>query len=120
MSEMAQFVYELYMTKIDQLKDKLPTEEELRVMRRELPNEDTDEFAEEAAANATELNDEPPQKKAAKEKTKKTPEAFKPTPILNEINVDEQEMERQQDQQAPDAETPAQKETGETTKIEES
>ncbi|EDW66854.2 RNA helicase aquarius [Drosophila virilis] len=120
MSEMAQFVYELYMTKIDQLKDKLPTEEELQAMRRQLPNEDTDEFAEEAAANATELDDEPPQKKAAKEKTKKTPEAFKPTPILNEINVDEQEMERQQEQQAPDAETPAEKETDETTRVEES
>lgn len=102
MSEMAQFVYELYMTKMEHLKKTLPTEEEMQAMRRQLPTDDGDEYDNEVPTNATEENEEPPQKRAAKETTKNASEAFKPTPILNEINVDEPEME--QEQEAPDQE----------------
>ncbi|EDV92549.1 RNA helicase aquarius [Drosophila grimshawi] len=105
MTEMTQFVYELYMSKMEQLKDTLPTEEELHALRSQLPTEDDDDENDNVVA--TESTDEPPQKRAAKEtKSKKTPEAFKPTLILNEINVDEPEMEQQPEQQtAAEAET---------------
>lgn len=97
MSEMAEFVYKLYMNKMEQLKDKIPTEEELRAMRNQLPTEDDDDEndeEDEVAINAAEINEGPPQKRVAQEKCKKTTEAFKPTPILNEINVEDAEVEK--------------------------
>lgn len=106
MSDMAQFVYELYMTKMEELKSTLPTEEEMQAMRRQLPKDDADDFDNEASTIATEPNEEPPQKKIAKDNTKKTQEAFKPTPIVNEINVDEPEMEEQQETQGQEADAP--------------
>lgn len=94
MSEMAQFVYERYMAKMEELKGTLPTEEELLAMRNQLPLEDEE--------NA---NEEPPEKRAAKEESvskKKAPETFKPTPIVNEINMDEAETnQREQNQEDP-------------------
>ncbi|XP_002000180.3 RNA helicase aquarius [Drosophila mojavensis] len=106
MSEMAQFVYELYMTKMEELKKTLPTEEEMQAMRSQLPKDDADDSDNDASAIATEANEQPPQKKVAKDNTKKTQEAFKPTPIVNEINVDEPEMEQQETQgQEADATT---------------
>ncbi|XP_039491433.1 RNA helicase aquarius [Drosophila santomea] len=88
MSEMAQFVYERYMAKMEELKGTLPSEEELQAMRNQLPQEDGEVVLEEAS-------EEPPEKRAAKEEPlskKKTTEVFKPTPILNEINVDDTDM----------------------------
>ncbi|KQS39226.1 RNA helicase aquarius isoform X2 [Drosophila erecta] len=93
MSEMAQFVYERYMAKMEELKDTLPSEEELQAMRNQLPQEDEEDVPEEAS-------EEPPEKRAAKEEPlskKKTTEAFKPTPILNEINVDDTEMTQREE-----------------------
>eukprot|EP00099_Drosophila_melanogaster_P028280 NP_731647.3 uncharacterized protein Dmel_CG31368, isoform C [Drosophila melanogaster] len=87
MSEMAQFVYERYMAKMEELKGTLPSEEELEAMRNQLLQEDEE--------SVPEASEEPPEKRAAKEEPlskKKTTEAFKPTPILNEINVDDTEM----------------------------
>ncbi|XP_017142398.1 RNA helicase aquarius isoform X2 [Drosophila miranda] len=98
MSEMAQYVYEQYMAKMEDLKDTLPSEEELRAMRNKLPHEDDDD--DEGAAVPEEVAEEPAQKRAAKEAPagKKAPEVFKPTPILNEIAMDEPEPEKSQDQ----------------------
>jgi len=56
MSEMAQFVYERYMAKMEELKGTLPTEEELQAMRNQLPQEDEDNVPEEAS-------EEPPEKR---------------------------------------------------------
>ncbi|KAH8294727.1 hypothetical protein KR018_002206 [Drosophila ironensis] len=101
MSVMAEFVYERYMAKMEELKGTLPSEEELLAMRNQLPQEDEDNDAEEAT-------EEPPEKRAAKEDKvaqKKAPEAFKPTPIQNEINVDEADMdqrEQKQEESAPE------------------
>ncbi|XP_017062116.1 RNA helicase aquarius isoform X1 [Drosophila ficusphila] len=92
MSEMAQFVYERYMAKMEELKGTLPSEEELQAMRNQLPQEDDDVVPEETS-------EEPPEKRQAKEapvSKQKTTEAFKPTPILNEINVDESEMDQRE------------------------
>ncbi|SPP83641.1 RNA helicase aquarius [Drosophila guanche] len=96
MSEMAQYVYEQYMAKMEELKDTLPSEEELRAMRSKLPHEEEDD----GAAAPEEVTEEPPQKRAAKEPPagKKAPEVFKPTPILNEIAMDEPEPEKSQAQ----------------------
>jgi len=117
MSEMAEFVYQLYMNKMEQLKDKLPTEEELRALRRQLPTEDDDENDEEDAVdtNEAEINEEPPQKRVANEKAKNTTEAFKPTPILNEINVDEAEVEQQKQEPETVKETSTPQAAEETT-----
>ncbi|XP_052836457.1 RNA helicase aquarius [Drosophila gunungcola] len=112
MSEMAQFVYERYMAKMEELKGTLPTEEELQAMRNQLPQEDEDNVAEEAT-------EEPPEKRVAKEvpvTKKKSSEAFKPTPILNEINVDEAEM----DQSEPVDQEVTEEPTQESTPAEES
>ncbi|XP_060647054.1 RNA helicase aquarius [Drosophila nasuta] len=119
MSEMAEFVYQLYTKKMEQMKDTLPTEEELRAMRRQLPTDDNDENKEEPVA-ATELDDEPPQKRAAKETKKKTAAVFKPTPILNEINVDETEIEQQEAPADTDTESSTQQTTEQTPKTDES
>ncbi|KAH8383163.1 hypothetical protein KR009_007124 [Drosophila setifemur] len=112
MSEMAQFVYERYMAKMEELKGTLPTEEELQAIRNELPQEDEDNEAEEST-------DEPPEKRAAKEeadsKKKKTTEAFKPTPILNEINTDAAEVDQVEKEEEKASEEPQ-----ETTPTEES
>ncbi|ALC47310.1 CG31368 [Drosophila busckii] len=104
MSEMAQFVYELYMSKMSELKDKLPSEEELRAMRNQLPHEDDDE---DDAAVAETITEEPPQKRTAKESAKKTTEAFQPMPIVNEIQVDDIEMAPQESESVPAAPTEA-------------
>jgi len=104
MSEMAQFVYERYMAKMEELKGTLPTEEELQAMRNQLPQEDEDNVPEEAS-------EEPPEKRVAKEaplSKKKTAEAFKPTPILNEISVDEVEMDQREEVEKETTEEPTQ------------
>lgn len=88
MSEMAEFVYNLYMSKMEQMKGTLPTEEELRAMHKQLPNEDDDDDVETVEATPSDANEEPPQKRAAKDSSK-TSEGFKPTPIVNEIFVEE-------------------------------
>ncbi|XP_017083650.2 RNA helicase aquarius [Drosophila eugracilis] len=101
MSVMAQFVYERYMAKMEELKDTLPTEEELQAMRNRFLQEDDDNVPEETS-------EEPPEKRAAKEEPlpkKKTTEAFKPTPILNEINVDESEMDQREQVEKETTET---------------
>lgn len=111
MSEMAQFVYERYMAKMEELKGTLPTEEELLAMRNQLPQEDDEDENGDAEEVASE---EPPEKRLAKEQPvskKKTGEAFKPTPILNEISVEDEEM-GQREQVAEDAtEKPAEEPT---------
>ncbi|XP_037719789.1 RNA helicase aquarius isoform X2 [Drosophila subpulchrella] len=104
MSEMAQFVYERYMAKMEELKGTLPTEEELQAMRNQLPQEDEDNVPEE-------VSEEPPEKRVAKEapiSKKKTAEAFKPTPILNEISVDEVEMDQREEVEKETTEEPTQ------------
>ncbi|XP_017104861.2 RNA helicase aquarius [Drosophila bipectinata] len=91
MTEMTQFVYERYMAKMEELKGTLPTEEELLAMRNQLPQEDEEN-----------VNEEPPEKRPAKEEPvskKKAPEAFKPTPIVNEINMEEPEANQQEGNQ---------------------
>lgn len=115
MSEMAEFVYNLYMGKMEEMKGTLPTEEELRVMHKQLPNEDDDDDVEQVDA-LPETNEEPPQKRAAKESTSKTPEGFKPTPIVNEIYVEEDaEMEQQTEEKTENAEEPAVEESPKTS-----
>lgn len=117
MSEMAEFVYNLYMGKMEEMKGTLPTEEELRVMHKQLPNEDDDDDVEQVDASPNEANEEPPQKRAAKESTSKTPEGFKPTPIVNEIHVEEDaEMEQQTEENTEKkAEEPAVEESPKTS-----
>ncbi|XP_068154330.1 RNA helicase aquarius [Drosophila tropicalis] len=95
MSDMAQFVYELYMAKMSELKGKIPSEEELRAMR---PQDDDEEDPEVVPPVETNTSDEPPQKRLAKDKKKggDNSATFKPTPIQNEINVDEAEIEQKE------------------------
>lgn len=105
MSEMAEFVYNLYMAKMEEMKGTLPTEEELRAMHKQLPNEDGEDDVEEVDASSNEANEEPPQKRVAKESTSKTAEGFKPTPIVNEIHVEEDaEMDQQTEEKTEKAE----------------
>lgn len=116
MSEMAEFVYNLYMSKMEQMKGTLPTEEELRAMHKELPNEDDDDDVETGEVAPTDASEEPPQKRAAKDSTSKKSEGFKPTPIVNEIFVDEdaemaQKSEETTEKPEKEEETPKQTES---------
>ncbi|XP_030376024.1 RNA helicase aquarius [Scaptodrosophila lebanonensis] len=94
MSEMAQFVYDLYVKKMETLKDQLPSEEELRDMYNQLPQEDDNN------TGATEIpteTEEPPEKKVAKDKSKnKAGNPFKVTPILNEISGEEEDVQQEE------------------------
>lgn len=116
MSEMAEFVYNLYMSKMEQMKGTLPTEEELRAMHKQLPNEDDDDDVETVEVASGDASEEPPQKRPAKESTSKTSEGFKPTPIVNEIFVDEdaemaQKTEEKTEKPETEEETPKQAES---------
>ncbi|XP_004519648.1 intron-binding protein aquarius [Ceratitis capitata] len=105
MTQMAEKVFEMYMKRMEELKDKLPAESDLQ-MYAHIPQEDEDEneaepSADEAVGNANQTVDssEPPAKRVAKENKKASKEAAKfiPTPIVNEINAeDEQEPDREE------------------------
>ncbi|XP_017468597.1 PREDICTED: intron-binding protein aquarius [Rhagoletis zephyria] len=97
MTQMAEHVYEVYMKRMEELKDKLPAEGDLQ-MYANLPQESAEEVEDtqtiEEVTNETPESDEPPKKRAAKETSKATKAAaaaFKPTPIVNEIGEDEPE-----------------------------
>lgn len=116
MSEMAEFVYNLYMSKMEQMKGTLPTEEELRAMHKQLPNEDDDDDVETVEVVPDDAGEEPPQKRVAKDSKSKTSEGFKPTPIVNEIFVDEdaempQKTEETTEKPETEEETPKQTES---------
>ncbi|XP_054727930.1 RNA helicase aquarius [Anastrepha obliqua] len=96
MTEMAENICEMYMKRMEELKDKLPADADLQ-MYADLPQESVEEsdiaqLTEQGANQAVE-NDEPPTKRPAKE-TKKTPKAaatFDPIPIVNEVSVEDAE-----------------------------
>lgn len=115
MSEMAEFVYNLYMSKMEEMKGTLPTEEELRAMHKQLPNEDDEDNVGEVDASPNEANEEPPQKRVAKESSTKTAEGFKPTPIVNEIYVEEDTEMEQKEEKTEKAEEPAVEEPPQTS-----
>lgn len=103
MSQMAQYVYSMYVDKLDTIKDKLPKESDTE-MYADIPQEedpkkiDQMEVEEPEDELASMTIYEPPAKKVtpdvpAKDKTTSATKAFKPTPIVNEIDDVEEEPE---------------------------
>lgn len=123
MSQMAEYVYDMYMKRMEEIKDKLPVQGDLQ-MYAHLPQEiEEDVHATQETEAATEHAipnveiEEPPAKRPNKETKKpvKTAAKFTPTPIVNEINI-EDAMEQEQEQKAQ-AETTAAAASIETEEI---
>ena len=96
MTHMTQFVYDLYMKKLESIKDQLPTAAETDIYS-DMPQEDEPmEVAEEPETEYQIIENQPPAKRPVKENTtkKSEPKVFKPTPIVNEIAVDEEQTEK--------------------------
>lgn len=107
MTHMTEYVYEMYMKKLETIKDQLPTAAEIE-MYRELPKENEEEGmeVEESAETQYEVIDEaPPAKRAAKETKKAEPKVFKPTPIVNEIPDEEEIPEKPSQEQEEETAT---------------
>lgn len=109
MTQMAQYVYQMYCKKLETIKDQLPQESSADTeMYANIPTEETIQDSNNDGEEENELASmevyEPPAKKANKDATSKdknstaaSSKAFKPTPIVNEIEVDEEEVEKQQE-----------------------
>lgn len=109
MTQMAQYVYQMYCKKLETIKDQLPQESSADTeMYANIPTEETIQDSNNDGEEENELASmevyEPPAKKANKDVTSKdknstaaSSKAFKPTPIVNEIEVDEEEVEKQQE-----------------------
>ncbi|XP_005185025.2 RNA helicase aquarius [Musca domestica] len=109
MTQMAQYVYQMYCKKLETIKDQLPQESSADTeMYANIPTEETTQDSNNDGEEENELASmevyEPPAKKANKDATSKdknstaaSSKAFKPTPIVNEIEVDEEEVEKQQE-----------------------
>ena len=108
MTQVTEYVYEMYMKKLEALKDQLPAETDTE-MYSELPTENEPMAVDANTATVYEIIDkQPPAKKPAKENIsskKAEPKVFKPTPIVNEIAVDE-EIEPEEPE-AEEVEAPA-------------
>lgn len=101
MTQMAHYVYEMYVKKLKTVKDKLPakavdTEMYANIPTEECAEDQSDDNQEEENEMETMEVYEPPAKKPtkevpAKEKPVASAKTFKPTPIVNEIDVDDEE-----------------------------
>ncbi|XP_075145338.1 RNA helicase aquarius [Haematobia irritans] len=103
MTQMAHYVYGMYVKKLEQVKDKLPKESADIEIYANIPTEQDNEEKQDDATQE-EQNElasmevyEPPAKKPAKEpqSKEKTAEVFKPTLIINEIEVEEEDEHAQ-------------------------
>lgn len=96
MTQMTEYVYEMYMSKVEAMKDQIPPATNSE-MYSDSPKED--------AVLETEyeiIDEQPPAKREAKENSAKKaePKVFKPTPIINEvINQEEDVAEEEPTQQ---------------------
>ncbi|XP_023293066.2 RNA helicase aquarius [Lucilia cuprina] len=87
MTQMTEYVYEMYMKKMESIKDQLPNNVETEIYK-DLPKEDEPMEETSAEIEYEIIEKQPAVKRVQKENTAKKaePKVFKPTPIVNEIS----------------------------------
>lgn len=110
MTEMTEYVYEMYMKKLETIKEELPTSVEKQIYS-ELPKEDEGMEVEPTEIEYEIIDQPPPAKRTAKESSSKKlePKVFKPTPIVNEITEDDQETEESTQEESLETNSEAKK-----------
>uniref|UniRef100_A0A1A9X2R8 RNA helicase aquarius n=1 Tax=Glossina brevipalpis TaxID=37001 RepID=A0A1A9X2R8_9MUSC len=98
MTQMAEYVFELYTKQLEIIKDQLPPATELQGLTNDdLFAETTPMTSTENFETATNALNERPSKSTVNEKSSKMPaKPFKPTTIINEVSIDNKEMQERE------------------------